>query len=95
MSREEAGKKEEKSESEAEREEMSFEEVKDFFAENGHLPEPEEYNPTNLYENFDEYKNEVNRKQDTWTGADIDFFAKFKDALRESYEIEKGIKVED
>ena len=80
---------------EGESREMSFEEVKDFFAENGHLPEPEEYNPTNLYENFDEYKNEVNRKQDTWTGADIDFFAKFKDALRESYEIEKEIKVED
>ena len=87
MSREAEEEEEAEIEAAEEQWEMSFEEVKDFFAENGHLPEPEKYNPTNLYENFDEYKNEVNRKQDTWTGADIDFFAKFKDALRESYEI--------
>lgn len=68
---------------------MNFEEVKEFFAKNGHLPEAENYDPINLHKNFDEYKSEVNRKQDTWTGADIEFFIKLEETLEVSYEIEK------
>lgn len=74
-----------------ENDEMAFEEVMDFFVGNGHLPEPENYNPVDLYDNFDEYKNSYYDKYGSPTGADIAFFAELEEALEESAEIEKSV----
>jgi len=90
---------ENEAETEAERREtqklhanMSFKETLKYFCDHGHLPAPEDYDVKDFYENFDEYKKEQQRINDTWTGADITTFAEFEEALRESYEIEKEIE---
>ncbi len=95
----EANRKEEGSEIESaqeEQREMDFEEVLDFFAQNKHLPESEDYDVIDLYENFDEYKNlYYDQRNDTITGADTAFFADLEQALKVSYEIENEIREED
>ena len=92
MSREAKDEEEAEIEAAEEQREMSFEETLKYFCEHGHLPAPEDYDVKNFYENFDEYKKEQHRINETWTGGDITTFAEFEEALRESYEIEKEIK---
>ncbi|MFW5904238.1 MAG: hypothetical protein ACOCTK_02100, partial [Candidatus Saliniplasma sp.] len=61
----EEGKKEEGETEARDGREMTFKDVFDFFVENKHLPEPEEYDAIGLYEGFQEYwEHDIENSQD-------------------------------